>query len=551
MLTFPSISRRLLHQHGVLFIVLVVMVFFAAPAWAQQGVGTNTAGDYSNFLTTFLSTTAGWADKVRPLAEHTFWALAFIELNVTFWPLALQGATLGEFSWAMVKLILFLGFFYALVLNGGAWMQDIVDSFTQAGATAGGAKSSLNPPNVLFQGLKIGNMLLADASFWHPLNNVGLEISALIIVIVFGIIAAILGLLLLESYITLGAATFFFAFGGCRFTSDYARHAFQASIVIGAKLFLIQLMVATASPLFNSWVDAFHKDNANVLGLIGLSTIYCLACAMIPSIVNRLMGGAGTGGALGTVMGAVGMAAGAASAGVAAANLASAQIASGAAGTGISAAESLQGAGSGIAPDAGRMMGTGGSSGGVGEGGSGDGSLHAGPVSGRSESFVSQGDPGAIKARLDAETAQGDAGGTAANDNAAADTDSAAATANAAKAGTNVGIGSAGEHAARTMANFAGHVIKHVDSSNPFKAAAGEMDSKTSALTGSDGKPDAPASEPPMATAGNSISGGAKLDPEQPLSGDQPNPAAPTASPGAPVPPTTTPPAPSDDGGVA
>lgn len=540
-----------LHQRTiVLMIVMLGLILISFSASADDGAA-QAANHYKDFLTLFINTTQNWAQPLRTLATVTFWSLAFFELNLAFWPLALQGATLGEFSWAMVKLILFLGFFYALVLHGAGWMSDIVNSFTQAGAEAGGSPQQVTPVGMLAEGLKAALTILDQTSFFSPLSNIGLELSALIVLICFVVIASIMGLLLLESYITIGVATFFFAFGGCRFTSDYARHTFQGAVNIGAKLFLIQLLAASANPLVEQWVAGYKADNANTLGLIALCGIFALACAMIPSVVNRLLGGAGSGGALGTIMGAAGMAMGAGAAVGAASNLAAAQMgtgaAAGAAGAAVegSAAASLASAAT-AAP--GGLPGAVASMPGANAASGGSSGASAGPMAaGSNSASPSEGDsPSSGRATAPANGAgHSDAKGpfdsllkrtqaelAAANDNGS----SGGSATGKGKTAEPDGVAHAGEHAARTVANFAGHMAKHVGSANPGHAAASEMNSKADALGGSD-KPQLPEPESSLPSVdGGTISGGAKLDPEQPLSGDKPgsDEAAPPAPPSPP-----------------
>ncbi len=112
------------------------LVLFPAQTYANTGAGIldNIATSYKD-----ASTLAGLL-RLSVMPNRLFMLLATIELAWSFGVWAMdKSEELQGFTSAIVKKIMWIGLFYALLLNGPTWIPLIVDSFTEAGATAGGA----------------------------------------------------------------------------------------------------------------------------------------------------------------------------------------------------------------------------------------------------------------------------------------------------------------------------------------------------------------------------------------------------------------------------
>ena len=64
---------------------------------------------------------------------------------------------------SLLRQVVAIGFFYALLLNGGTWVPAVIQSFSQAGATAAGL-TDLSPTGVFDQGLALANKILNATS---------------------------------------------------------------------------------------------------------------------------------------------------------------------------------------------------------------------------------------------------------------------------------------------------------------------------------------------------------------------------------------------------
>lgn len=94
-------------------------------------------------------------------------------------------------------------------------------------------------------------------------------------------------------------------FGGSRWTSDYALKILNYAVSVGAKLFILQLIVGLGQRMIESWVAEFDaSNNVAVLVIVGASIVFLVITKTIPEIVQGLINGT----SLGTNAPLVGMA---------------------------------------------------------------------------------------------------------------------------------------------------------------------------------------------------------------------------------------------------
>jgi type IV secretion system protein TrbL len=265
---------------GVVSAVLVI----TAPAHAQS------AGVLDDIVGQFQSRAAGWEGSLRSFALNTFGILAAIELAWAAIRLAFRGADVSEWLAEIVNQILFLGFFLALLENSVTWGQAIVNSFRQAASTAGGG--GLAPSDVFTAGVDLAQKVMSQMSIWSPAASVGLIIAGLVIEVCFALIAACMVLALVESYLVISLGVLFMAFGGTRWTKDYAISTVRYTLSVGAKLFVLQLLVSIGDNLIQSWVAAFNDITASSLCiLVGCSIVMLALVKVLPETMQHIVNG--------------------------------------------------------------------------------------------------------------------------------------------------------------------------------------------------------------------------------------------------------------------
>ena len=225
----------------------------------------------------FQSATGSWEPVLQKYALHLFWILAGIEFAWTGIKLVLEGADIKQFAGELVRRILFIGFFLAVLLNGSTWSSAIVDSLKQAGqnaSSAGGGVTVISPDNVFTAGLDVASQVSKAVSFWHAESSLALLIAALIIIVVFALLAAMLLLAIIEMYIAINAGIILLGFGGCSWTNDFAKKYLLYCVSVGMKLMVIQLLIGLGQQMILTWcnnMSAIQQSNQEILAIIGAS----------------------------------------------------------------------------------------------------------------------------------------------------------------------------------------------------------------------------------------------------------------------------------------
>jgi type IV secretion system protein TrbL len=277
--------------------------------------------------------------------------------------------------------MMWIGAFYALLLNGNTWIPAIIDSFTTIGQTASGT-NALSPGDVFVQGLSIAGALMDGAStsafFTNPGPSLALVFGAVLIVISYIIITLNFIVTMVESYILVSVGFIFLGFGGSRWTAPYVERYIGLAVSIGIKILLLYCLIAAGMNLGNGWIAEAQNISSStrpimtVFDVMGAAVIFMMLCWQIPKLFSAVLGGAPTltGGDFAAT---VGVLAGAAyAAGSAMARGASAvvgAVATGGAGAGAGAGSSGSSASSTVA-SVGAAGGGGGSAGAAGGGGS-------------------------------------------------------------------------------------------------------------------------------------------------------------------------------------
>ena len=256
----------------------------AVPAHAQS------VNVLDQIVTEFKIRAAGWESTLRSFAIGTFGILATIELAWAAIRLAFRRSDVSEWLAEIVNQILFLGFFLALLENSVTWGQAIVNSFRQAASAAGGG--GIAPSDVFAAGVKIASMVLSQMSIWHPEASAGLMVAGIVIEICFALMAAFMVLALVESFLIISMGVLFMAFGGTRWTKDFAISTVRYTVSVGAKLFVLQLLVSIGASLIQTWANSFTDvTDASLCILVGCSIVMLALVKILPETMQSIVNG--------------------------------------------------------------------------------------------------------------------------------------------------------------------------------------------------------------------------------------------------------------------
>ncbi|ECD1574154.1 P-type conjugative transfer protein TrbL [Escherichia coli] len=348
-------ARREQHQF-LLWVVLLLLASFAFASNASAADLHDPSGSFTGLLDLVKNSAAQWDGKLRGYAKTLFWLLASIQFVWTFMPLVFRQADFGEIVGELIRFILVIGFFYALLLFSAEWADKVVDSFRTAGASAAGlGTSQIRPGDIFGTSIELANTI-GDVETWNPLTATMVALAGLLVLLCFAFIAAFMGLTIIESYVVINASVLFMGFGASQWTREYALAIVRYAVSVGAKLFVLTLIVGLIVDSAKTWQAAYNHDDASMWTMVGLALVCAYLAKTIPELVAGMISGTSMGG--GSAIGGM-AAAGAAGAAAAIATIATAGAAAPAAAGALGAA------------------GSGGAAGAAGAGGIGGGGLAA------------------------------------------------------------------------------------------------------------------------------------------------------------------------------
>ena len=135
---------------------------FVQVVFAQAGPPFNTTVP-SQIMDQLRNSRTQWTTNVWGYANALFGILAVIEFAWSAAVMLLEKSDLQSWTSALIRKLMWIGAFYALLLNGRNWIPAIIDSFTQIGQNAAGT-SALSPSGVFMQGLSLAGALMDGAS---------------------------------------------------------------------------------------------------------------------------------------------------------------------------------------------------------------------------------------------------------------------------------------------------------------------------------------------------------------------------------------------------
>ncbi len=279
------------------FLVALAVLFFSVQVRADTGILDNIALTYKTAAT-------GWTGTLLTYANRLFMLLATIELAWSFIVWALDKNEFQSFISAIAKKIMWIGIFYALLLNGPTWIPLIIDSFVDAGSAAGGS-AGLSPSEVFTTGLDNSATMLEgikNMSLWDDFASIVIAgLSAILIVLAFAVIAGQLLVALVESYIAISAGLLFLGFGGSRWTTDFVQKFIGYAVATGVKLFMLYLIIGIGNTQAQTWKTMLATIGTPgvpvfniILTVLGGSVLLMFMAIQIPAMAASMLAGSPT-----------------------------------------------------------------------------------------------------------------------------------------------------------------------------------------------------------------------------------------------------------------
>jgi type IV secretion system protein TrbL len=252
---------------------------------------------YRNFRIT-------WITNIWPYANTLFALLATIEFAWSAAVMALEKSDLQSWTSALIRKIMWLGAFYALLLYGRQWIPAIIDSFSQLGGAAAGISGNqgLAPTDVFMTGLNIAGALMGAAStsafFTNPATSIAVMIAAALVVLGFTAITIQYIVAIVESYLVVSAGVIFLGFGGSRWTTPYVERYIGLGVSTGVKIMILYMLIAAGLNLSNGWLSEANgigtspNPSMTAFDVMGAGLIFMALCWQVPKLFAAVLGGA-------------------------------------------------------------------------------------------------------------------------------------------------------------------------------------------------------------------------------------------------------------------
>src|SRR5437879_10069089 len=248
-------QQRFFTVLGHAIVIGVVLLTATALAHAQ---GPNSVNGPCSILDEYKGLQNAWITKLLGAAQRLFLLLAGIEVAWSFTLLAIEKADFQALTAAIVRKIMWIGIFYAILLygvtpGGGGWIPAIMDSFHILGQNAS-AVGPLGPSAIVGFGVNMSVDLLSSlkgADFLTGFSSsMALVFCAVLIFIAYLAIAIQFVVAMVESYLVIGAGVIFLGFGGSRWTAAYVERYIAYAVSVGMKSLVLYLLMCAGMSVY-------------------------------------------------------------------------------------------------------------------------------------------------------------------------------------------------------------------------------------------------------------------------------------------------------------
>jgi type IV secretion system protein TrbL len=240
-----------------------------------------------------------WIPAIMHESAFLFYVLATLDFA---WgaPSFLRESDFTGLFLSLVKKLLVISFFYAVLINGQVWIPAIVNSFAQLGATAAGVPLAQSPSDIMMQGLQIVSNLFTEVSgtdlLTQPGGAITTVLAACIVLASYIIITLHYVVTKLEAIIVMSAGYIFLGFGGSRWTTPYFERYISLAVSTGVRLMLIYLMLGVFGTVSNNWIATMNGYTADqpitqIFPTLMSMLLFAFASWMIPKMAGSVAAG--------------------------------------------------------------------------------------------------------------------------------------------------------------------------------------------------------------------------------------------------------------------
>jgi type IV secretion system protein TrbL len=243
---------------------------------------------------TYQMAARGWLPRLVPIAQRLFALLAGLEFAVSGAVWAIRRESLDEVAGKFLLKFTLVAFLLALITSFQYWIPPLVDGFAVAGERAIGQSTTVSPSDVIDIGRENAMLILktlhASVILQDPAMAIYAALSAFVLALAFMAVAAQLTLVMIESYIVLGAGVLFLGFSAFRGTASFAENLIAYALHVGVKIFFLYLIVGIGTQLAESWPALIQSSDffgplSPLFQVVGGALIFALLSIAVPNTV--------------------------------------------------------------------------------------------------------------------------------------------------------------------------------------------------------------------------------------------------------------------------
>ena len=269
-------------SHMFLTVTLgAMLLFLVMPELALANADTDFV---SRLVREYYNKTSAWEPTLRQYAIMIFRWLLILEVCYLGVKAALNRDLLPDIFKQFVMLLLMAGFFLAVINNYGTWTWNIINGLKAIGIELSSGQYASDSP--FLTGMKLVKVILDKLSIWSPGNSIALLIAALVVIVCFALISAIVVFVKCEAMIAMMASLILVGFGGSTFLKDYAINALRYALSVAFKLFVLQLVLGVGI----SFIEGFDTSNAELQDIFVIIGAAVVLLALVKSLPDACAG---------------------------------------------------------------------------------------------------------------------------------------------------------------------------------------------------------------------------------------------------------------------
>lgn len=277
---------------------MIAVIAILATATLAVGQAPSTSPQEAPVLDgirqTYQAAARGWLPRLVPVAQRLFVLLAGIEFTLSGAVWALRRESLDEVAGKFLLKFTLIAFLLALITSFQYWISPLVNGFAAAGERAIGQSTTVNPSDVIDIGRENAMLIMSSLHVSVILQDPAMAIygalSAFLLALAFMAVAAQLTLVIIESYIVLGAGVLFLGFAAFRGTASFAENLIAYALHVGVKIFFLYLIVGIGTDLARSWPALIQSSDffgpvSPLFQVVGGALIFAVLAIAVPTTV--------------------------------------------------------------------------------------------------------------------------------------------------------------------------------------------------------------------------------------------------------------------------